>query len=136
MKDTPDRDGITPLMLAAANGHTPVVKLLLQRWVDKRAQDASGFTAAHHAAKNARQECMDVLLDAGAPLTAEDCMGQLLIHLAAVNGGVEMVQSLLERGCAVNGGEIPSDVTCTTGLALIGSRTSNYESCYQYRRRA
>lgn len=86
VKDTADRDGITPLMLAAASGHATVVELLLKRWADKHLKDSSGYTAAHHAAKSAQQECLDLLLDAGSHLLAADCMGQLLIHLAAING--------------------------------------------------
>jgi Ankyrin repeats (3 copies)/Ankyrin repeat len=103
VKDTADRNGMTPLMLAAANGHASIVELLLKRWADKNLKDSSGATAAHHAAKDMQQDCLDILLDAGSDLLAANCMGQLLIHLAAINGSVEMVDSLLSRGSHVNG---------------------------------
>lgn len=104
VKDTQDCDGITALMLAAANGHSSVLKLLLKRRADKHLKDSSGNTAAHLAAKNSHQECLDILLDAGSHLLAADCMGQSLMHFVAINGDVEMAESLLSRGCPVNGG--------------------------------
>jgi uncharacterized protein len=107
VKDATDQNGVTPLMLAAINGHTSIVELLLKRRADVHLKDLSGSMAAHHAAKNMHQACLDVLLDAGSDLLAADCMGQLLIHLAAINGSVEMVSSLLLRGCPVNGCMFP-----------------------------
>ena len=37
--------GVTPLMVAAANGHAPVVRLLLLAGADKSAEDADGLKA-------------------------------------------------------------------------------------------
>jgi ankyrin repeat protein len=120
VKDTPDRDGITPLMLAATNGHASVVELMLKTSADKHLKDSSGCTAAHHAAKNSHQDCLDLLLDAGSHLLAADCMGRLLIHLAAINGDVQMVESLVTRGCPVNGGEVdPLVVLSQEVLAIL-----------------
>jgi hypothetical protein len=41
--------GVTPLMVAAASGHAPVVRLLLLAGANKSAEDADGLTACEWA---------------------------------------------------------------------------------------
>jgi ankyrin repeat protein len=43
------QDGVTPLMLAAAGGHEPAVKLLLERGSSPARRDVEGRSAAAYA---------------------------------------------------------------------------------------
>lgn len=48
----PNKHGLTPLLLAAARGHLPVIRLLCQHpGLDLQSLDDAGNNALHHAAK-------------------------------------------------------------------------------------
>jgi hypothetical protein len=88
-----DSAGRTPLALAAALGHTPVVRYLLSAWADPplRARDARGGTALHDAARGAHLEAVRLLLRAGADPAAPDADGctPLALADAAAQHGAE-----------------------------------------------
>lgn len=85
--DAADRRGLTPLMWAAAGGHTEVVREFLDRGaaVDRRAND--GSTALMLASANGFIEVVRVLVLKGADVTA-------------ARGGVKARQLAAERGHA------------------------------------
>lgn len=58
-------DGMTPLMLAAQNGHAEVVRALLQASAPWNALNPLGQCAGDFAMEAGHQEAFDVLLDAG-----------------------------------------------------------------------
>ena len=62
--------GLRPLHLAALEGHTRVVELLLQGGADVSAVEALGCTALHFAAQYGRLEVARLLLDRGADVNA------------------------------------------------------------------
>jgi len=53
--DTTNATGQTPLMLAAAHGNAPLVRLLLAAGADARHADPDGLTAAAHARRNGHE---------------------------------------------------------------------------------
>jgi hypothetical protein len=58
--------GLTPLMVAAANGHAAVVRVLAARGADLDAvEPEAGATAFHHACLSNRPECAAALVDLG-----------------------------------------------------------------------
>ena len=67
--------GYTALILAAGNGHTAYVSVLVQAGADVNAVDASGTTALHIAANWRRESCVSLLMQAGAELTQEQLTG-------------------------------------------------------------
>lgn len=73
-----DPNGLTPLMMAAGYGYTPIVKVLLARGADTRLRDGKGSTALDYAIDgtadidrttifDCQNETIKVLRDAGAP---------------------------------------------------------------------
>ena len=60
-----DGDGNTPLHLSAQNGHSKVVKLLIEKgaMIFKSYKSYSGNNPFHEAAKNSCIECMDILFN-------------------------------------------------------------------------
>ena len=75
--DRTDASEITPLMGAAAGGHTDCIAFLLARGADIGAIDAQGRAPLHYAVTNNRLEAARLLLDSGADInqTGEDRAG-------------------------------------------------------------
>lgn len=64
------KDNITPLIIAAIEGNTPVAEHLLALGADRTARDADGLTAADHARSNGHND-LAALLDTHATATVE-----------------------------------------------------------------
>ena len=61
-----DIDGLTPLSLAAGNGHTEVAQLLIQNHADVNAKDNYGETPLIWAASSGHTEVAELLRSYGA----------------------------------------------------------------------
>lgn len=60
--DEPDSDGDTPLHLAAANGHTKAIHLLVQRGANTNKKDAQGNSPLYLAAQEGHVNAVAVLV--------------------------------------------------------------------------
>ncbi|KAL9598673.1 MAG: hypothetical protein Q9219_004342 [cf. Caloplaca sp. 3 TL-2023] len=96
-----DSPGTTPLMWAAAGGHTTVVQFLLQEGADPNLFEKGGITALHCAIGEAvtyqRADIVSLLLHAPG-LQINKQMGEGLstaLNVAARNGNVQIVQQIL-----------------------------------------
>ena len=96
--DTRDTDGATPLMLACASDHTPVVERLLGLGANPRLIDNEGRSPLHHAAESGNTGPVSLLLAHGIPPSPTDWYGETPLHAAAERGHVEVVRQLLEAG--------------------------------------
>ena len=56
-----DEDGISPLHLAAQNGHTQVVELLLEHEAEKDIKNNQGFTPLSLAAQKGHTQVVELL---------------------------------------------------------------------------
>lgn len=76
-----DKNEFTPLMLAARNGVTDIVKFLLQSVViNVNYQDSTGATALHWAAQNGYKEIVELLIQAqGIDLSIKNKLGVFLL---------------------------------------------------------
>ena len=105
--DDQDREGNTPLALAAREGHTEVVKLLLWAWKDgggdlvPSRQNEEGGTPLGQAAFRGHLGVVQAMVEAGvaAGLNGGDKFGFRPVQLAAQNGHTEVVRWLEEQGC-------------------------------------
>ena len=98
MGNTVDRDGKTPLMLAAFEGHTATVQVLLANGVQVNAKDKDGATALMLAASRGHTNVVAALLAKGADVNLQNNTGQTALMLAMVGGHGDVAQALLAKG--------------------------------------
>lgn len=86
-----NKDGRTPLHLAAGNGKTPaIVKVLLRARAAPNARDKNGWTPLHLAAEFSKTPAVvEALLAAGADPAAEDKEGKTPWHYAKENAALK-----------------------------------------------
>lgn len=97
--DFKDTNKVTPLLLAAQNGHERVVKLLVDaQGVDPGSRDSGGRTPLSLAAQNGHKEVTRLLLARdGIDADSKDSHGVTPLLLAAHEGHEAVVQLLLAR---------------------------------------
>ena len=74
--------GVTAMMAAARDGHTDVVKLLLEKGANVHAQDSDGWTALMYAAEGGHFELTKTLLASGADYSQTTSDGKTAFDLA------------------------------------------------------
>jgi|ETN07SMinimDraft_1059922.scaffolds.fasta_scaffold27627_4 ankyrin repeat protein len=72
-----DKDGFTPLHLAANKGHKEIVKLLIAEGADVNAKDDGGRTPLHGTAYWGRKEIVELLIAKGADVNVKIEVGEL-----------------------------------------------------------
>ena len=99
-------DGRSPLHEAAAYNTVGVVRLLVEKGLEVKAQDTSADTPLHFAAEyNPDHEVVRLLLDHGADVNAKNRLDETPLHKAAefnTYGTLVVARALLERGADVN----------------------------------
>ena len=87
-----------PLHIAAAQGYSHFVEMLLGRGASVNSVDGQIATPLHAAAANGRTAIIKILLDAGAnPNALDSCLNSPYVY-AACNGHVDSVRLLIEGG--------------------------------------
>ena len=96
--------GKTPLIIAADNCHTAVMRTLIEESDDceVNACDEDGQTALHFVARNGATEAAEVLLEAKAKVNAKTEDGQTPLFLALKRGHVSCAEVLLQYGGNAN----------------------------------
>ncbi|KAK3783323.1 hypothetical protein RRG08_044332 [Elysia crispata] len=102
LKNEQDESGESPLHMAAAEGYTPIVNILLQRGaVISKSKKMN--TALHLAAAGGHIPCVHSLLSVHQDLLdIEDIDGNTALHLAAANGHAITVSLLLRAGAEIS----------------------------------
>lgn len=99
----PNRYGVTPISLAAANGNAQMVALLLEAGADANTSDTQGETALMTAAGVGNVDVVKTLLDHGATVDARDpAFQQTALMIAIRDDHPDVVKLLIERGAQVN----------------------------------
>eukprot|EP00117_Sycon_ciliatum_P023921 scpid34069/ scgid0492/ Ankyrin-1; Ankyrin-R; Erythrocyte ankyrin len=97
-----NKDGLTPLHVAAFCGNTPAVSTLIGHGAAVEARTEVFKTPLHLAAQNGHSSAVKDLLDKGADITAV-CKGRYMpLHLAAMSPSVKAIETLLAGGADAN----------------------------------
>ena len=95
-----DNRGDTGLHMAASNGHTAVVHVLVTDFgLDSNVNGCDGMTALHHASSRGYSSLVEDLgKQYGCNVEAKDDRGSTSLHMAARHGKVGAVRALLGAG--------------------------------------
>ncbi|XP_062612984.1 poly [ADP-ribose] polymerase tankyrase-2-like isoform X1 [Saccostrea cucullata] len=127
-----DSDLYTPLHRACYNGHTGMVKFLIDHNADIEAQTEDGWHPIHSAARWNQAEVISVLLERGADINARTNSGLTPLHLASSEKENGEAISLLLSNCNLN-----TEIRNSLGETAedICSRTSEHCKLFEERRK-
>jgi TonB family protein len=94
------KPGVTPLMKAAANSDTKLMKSLLDSGTDVNAGDSSGWTALMYAASSSHSESVQLLLATGASPNHKSFRGDTPLMVSAISGSFD--EDLMRAGAELN----------------------------------
>lgn len=97
-------DGLTPLLLAARQGHEMVVQILLEKEVNPDSEGNDGRTALSQAAREGHEGVVQILLERGVDPDSRDLFDWSPLSFAAACGRKKVMQILLEKGVDPNPG--------------------------------
>ena len=97
-----DTDAATPLFEAAKNGHTDIVRLLLDKGAQPDIPNDYGDSPLKAAAGNGHKEVVKLLIDSGADPNSVDGDKNTALHDAAIMGHNDVIQKLLDIGADPN----------------------------------
>jgi hypothetical protein len=100
--DEKGEGGITALMGASKEGHTEVVRLLLDKGALLDEKSESGITALMQTSATGHTEVVRLLLDKGALLDEKDEDGRTALMRASYPGHTEVVRLLLDKGALLD----------------------------------
>jgi hypothetical protein len=96
------RFNLTPLHVAAAEGHTDILSLLLKHGADVDAWGLTGETPLHLASMERKLEAGRCLLDHGADINPRAHRNLTPVCIAVLQGDVEFARMLFERGATMD----------------------------------
>ena len=109
-----DSGSITPLLFACKGGDIEIVKYLVGRGVNIKAQDWVGYTCLTYSTGN--DEIFDYLLQIGVDVEDRDGRGWTQLMFACCQGDHSIIKYFLLRGADVNvkceGGLSPISIAC------------------------
>ena len=97
-----DKDGWTPLHMAAENSHMEMVKFLAEKGAKIDAADKDYRTPLYWAALSGHIEVVKFLAEKGAKIDAANKDGWIPLQEAAYKGHIEVVKFLAEKGAKID----------------------------------
>ncbi|MGH0190896.1 UNVERIFIED_CONTAM: hypothetical protein FKN15_052649 [Acipenser sinensis] len=90
---------VSPLHLAAYNGHCEALRVLSETLVNLDVRDAAGRTALHLAAERGHTDCVEVLACHGASCVLKERRHKWTpLHVAAASGYTDCLHVLIDSG--------------------------------------
>ena len=115
---TPNREGATPMSLAATNGSSLMIERLLSAGADADERGPQGETSLMLASRNGNVDAMKVLLDHKASVNAKEKLrGTTALMWAAEQGHAAAVKLLLLHGADVSAASNPDTRNARNNLA-------------------
>ena len=98
-----NKNGMTPLMIAAQNGYVELAKILIQAGADvKTSNSLTGDTSLILASENGQTMCVQTLLKCHANVNIQGRNGDTALISAARNGNEDCLQVLKDKGANLN----------------------------------
>lgn len=97
-----EAEGLTPLHLAAKDGHPKISRVLAEAGANLEAHNFAGYTPLHLAAQQGQSAAMTALVNAGANLNAFTPQDYTPLNLAAQFGHSAVVSALVRAGADPN----------------------------------
>ncbi len=118
-----NKDGITPLYVAANRGQAKAIIALAEAGADVNRANKDGITPLDRAAWKGHAEAITVLAEAGADVNVARKSGFTPLHWAAGSGHAKAIVALAESGADVNrgdkDGDTPLHVAALEGYAKV-----------------
>lgn len=116
--------GLTVLLVAASEGKTNLVRILLDHGADPHHEDALGFTALQFAIQNGHLDTAKLLLPRRKPGINEPMStGNTLLCVAIETGNLAVAAWLVSQGADIlkanNDGSTPLHSACATGALAV-----------------
>ncbi|XP_047245850.1 ankyrin repeat domain-containing protein 27 isoform X3 [Girardinichthys multiradiatus] len=97
-----DKDGFTPLHVAALHGHSSLAALLIRHGANVNVRTSQNATPLHLASQNSHLQVVMLLLECNAKLNKKDHYGNTPLILVCLRGNLEMASTLLQSKALVN----------------------------------
>ena len=97
-----NKNGHTPLMVAAAFGHVDAIKKLLEKKANVKMRDNNNTSAMHFAARSGNIEIMKILTSQGLDYTSPNGEGITTLHYGVASNNQDAVTFLLSQQVDVN----------------------------------
>eukprot|EP00752_Nemacystus_decipiens_P005462 g4948.t1 len=98
-------EGCTPLIVAAARGHTDAVRTLIMNQASLSAVEHKGANALHASSQQGRLDATRLLIRHGSDLEAKTKFGYTCLHMAASRGQAHVMKVLVEAGANIESRE-------------------------------
>lgn len=95
-------DGGSALWMASKNGHTDIVKILIEKGARVNAKNAYGITALMLALDKDYTDIIKLLIDNNADINIKAIDGTTTLMMASSKGNIDIVNLLIQKGAWVN----------------------------------
>jgi ankyrin repeat protein len=93
---------VTPMHIAAFEGHSHILLLLIEHGADVNGRGKNGQTPLQRASWNGRLEAGQFLLNRGADIDVQNNFNNTALRFATMKGHAEFARMLLDRGAMID----------------------------------